>query len=63
MRGADFSGTRLGITIGLAVVDPERCTLTDRELLAQANEAKPAAKGKIGVSCTPDYARVDVVEA
>src|SRR5262249_34536366 len=40
IRAADFAGVRLGITVGLCVIDPESCFLTDHEVLARANDAK-----------------------
>jgi diguanylate cyclase (GGDEF)-like protein len=47
VSSATFRGTdlRLSITQGVAVVDPD-CPLTDREILARANQAKDAAKSK-----------------
>ena len=65
IRAADFSGVRLGITVGLCVVDPETCYLTDHEILARANDAKQAAKavskGRIAVCGPPDYGPPEVM--
>jgi GGDEF domain-containing protein len=64
VAAADFSRTKLSITIGLCVVTPE-CFLSDREVLARANEgkqrAKAIAKGSIGVVEGPDYGAPEVV--
>jgi diguanylate cyclase (GGDEF)-like protein len=65
LADADFAGVRLGLTIGLCVVDPETCFLTDREVLARANDAKQVAKamakGRIGVCGPPSYGAPEVV--
>jgi len=64
VAAADFSRTKLSITVGLGVVDPE-CFLSDREVLARANEgkqrAKAVAKGSIGVVEEPEYGAPEVV--
>jgi diguanylate cyclase (GGDEF)-like protein len=65
VSGADFSRTKLSVTVGLCVVDPD-CFLTDREVLARANDAKQRAKaiakGSIGVAQAPTYAPAEVVK-
>ncbi len=67
VRATDFSGTRLGLTVGLCVIDSERCYLTDREVLACANDAKQAAKavakGRIGVCGPIDFGPAEVLAA
>jgi diguanylate cyclase (GGDEF)-like protein len=64
VRAADFGGTRLEITVGVCVVDPDSY-LTDREVLTRANEAKQSAKlvakGKIGVVSSPDRGPTELV--
>jgi hypothetical protein len=59
-----FAGIRLKLTVGLCVVDPE-CFLTDREILARANEAKDAAKkgakGAVGVCSSPHYGAIEIL--
>ncbi|HEY2511322.1 MAG TPA: diguanylate cyclase [Polyangiaceae bacterium] len=64
VAAADFSRTKLNVTVGLCVVDPD-CYLTDREILARANDAKQrakvVAKGSIGLAQAPAYAADEVV--
>jgi diguanylate cyclase (GGDEF)-like protein len=66
IRAVEFSGVHLGITVGVCVVDPDACFLTDREVLARANDAKQAAKlvakGRIGVCGPPHYGAAEVLE-
>jgi hypothetical protein len=63
VAATDFAGVRLGLTVGVCLLDPD-CFLTEREILARANEAKDAAKaaskGSIGICAGPAYGAPEV---